>query len=250
VWDLVANVAGHAAMHASAGSDPLTLSAAQVSGLAPLATSGSAADLSGTLADARLSGNVTLNANLRWAMQTTATAIDWLPRGHGTVGNAVVASGNLVLTFFTSPYSFTATTLTFATGNAATSGLSLCRFGLFTVAETITDNITLSTPSVTLVARTASDTTIGNVTNTLFSRTFNTTGGYPASYDIVAGTRYAAGLIIVGTTVGNWQAATLNMGALMRLPPMVAGAVGGLSDVPDSPLSVATGSFLLYGRLS
>jgi hypothetical protein len=47
VWDLVANVAGHASTHAAAGSDPLTLSAAQVSGLATVATSGSAADLTG-----------------------------------------------------------------------------------------------------------------------------------------------------------------------------------------------------------
>jgi hypothetical protein len=31
VWDLVANVAGHASTHAAAGSDPLTITAAQVS---------------------------------------------------------------------------------------------------------------------------------------------------------------------------------------------------------------------------
>jgi hypothetical protein len=183
-------------------------------------------------------------------IHSTTTAIDWLPRGHGTIGNAGATSGGLMLVFFTAPYSFTATTLTFATGNTATSGLSLCRFGLFTVSETITDNITFTTPTVTLVARTASDTTIGNSTNTFYSRTFNTTGGYPASYNIVAGTRYAAGLILVGTTAGNWQAATLGMGSIMRLPPMVAGLVTSLSDLPTSPTSVSNGSFVLYGRIS
>jgi hypothetical protein len=121
---------------------------------------------------------------------------------------------------------------------------------LFTVSETITDNITFTTPTVTLVARTASDMTIGNSTNTFYSRTFNTTGGYPASYNIVAGTRYAAGLILVGTTAGNWHAATLGMGSIMRLPPMVAGLVTSLSDLPTSPTSVSNGSFVLYGRIS
>lgn len=183
-------------------------------------------------------------------IHSTTTAIDWLPRGHGTIGNAGTTSGNLMLVFFTAPYSFTATTLTFATGSTATSGLSLCRFGLFTVSETITDNITFTTPTVTLVARTASDTTIGNSINTFYSRTFNTTGGYPASYNIVAGTRYAAGVLVVGSTPGTWQAGTVTTGAITRLPPMVAGLVTSLSDLPTSPTSVPNGSFVLYGRIS
>lgn len=71
-WELVANVSAHAASHAAAGSDPLTLSASQVSGLATVASSGSYDDLSnkptipaattsasaltsGTLSEARLS---------------------------------------------------------------------------------------------------------------------------------------------------------------------------------------------------
>lgn len=210
-----------------------------------------ATKLTGTLDDARLSGNVTRNENLRWAMQTTNTSIDWLPRGHGTLGFTGATSGGLILSFFTAPYSFAATTLSFATGGlTATSGLSLCRFGLFTVSETITDSVTATSPVVTLVARTASDTTIGNTTNTLFSRTFDTSGGYPASYNLVGGTRYAAGLLVVGTTPGNWLCATLSMGALMRLPPMVAGFVGLIGDLPTSPTTVSLGTFVPYGRVS
>jgi hypothetical protein len=240
----------HASSHTAAGSDPLTITAAQVSGLATVATSGSAADLSGTVSDARLSGNVTLNDNLRWAMQTTSTSIDWLPRGHGTIGNAGTSSGGLMLAFFTAPYSFTATTLTFCTGGTATAGLSVCRFGLFTVSETITNSTTATTPVVTLVARTANDTTIGNTTNTIYSRTFDTTGAYPASYALVGGTRYAVGLMTVGTTAGTWQAGTVTTGAIMRVPPMVAGLVTGLSDIPTAPTSVPNGNFILYGRIS
>ena len=194
--------------------------------------------------------DVTRNENLRWAMQTTNTSIDWLPRGHGTIGNAFVTSGWLTLSFFTAPYSFTATTLTFCTGGTATAGLSLCRFGLFTVSETITDGVTLPTPVVTIVARTANDTTIGNVQNTLYSRTF-ASDGLPNSYNIVAGTRYAAGLLVVGTTPGTWQCGTVTTGVLMRLPPMVAGVVvGSLNDLPTLPTSVSNGNFVIYGRVS
>jgi len=239
----------HASSHAAAGADPLTLSASQVSGLAAVATSGSAADLSGTLADARLSGNVTRNDNLRWAMQANTNSIDWMPRGHGSFGNAAATSGGLTLVFFTAPYSFTATTLTFCNGGTPTSGLSLCRFGLFTVSETITDSVTATSPVVTLVASTANDTTIGNIANTLYSRTFFA-DGLPASYALVGGTRYAAGLLVVGTTPGSWMSANLSSGAVMRFPPMVAGFIGSLTDLPTSPQTVPSGTFALYGRIS
>jgi hypothetical protein len=211
----------------------------------------SASDISqGTLADARLSSSVTRNENLRWAMQAPATAIDWLPRGHGTIGLTNATSGMLNLAFFTAPYSITATTITFVNAATATASLSLCRFALFTVSETLTDSVTATTPSITMVARTASDTTIGNVANTIYSRTFSTAGGYPASYNIVGGTRYAVGLLIVGSTPGSWQAATVTAGIYMRLPPMAAGAVTGLSDIATSATSVSLGNFTLYGRIS
>jgi hypothetical protein len=210
----------------------------------------SASDLtSGTLPDARLSSNVTVNQNLRWAMQTTSTSIDWLPRGHGTIGNAAAFSGSLMLAFFTAPYSFTATTLTFITGGTATASLSLCRFALFTVNETIVDSVTGTSPIITMVARTANDTTIGNASQTIYSRAF-ATDGYPASYSIVAGTRYAAGVLVVGSTAGTWQAGTVTTGAITRLPPMAAGAVTGLSDMPTAPTTVSNGNFMIYGRIS
>ena len=211
----------------------------------------SASDLtSGTLADARLSGNVTLNANLRWAMQASSSAIDWLPRGHGVIGAAGASSGSLNLAFFTAPTNSTVTTITFISGGTATASLTLCRFALFTVSETITDGTTLTSPTITMVAQTASDTTIGNVPNTIYSRTFSTAGGYPASYSLVAGSRYAVGFLLVGTTAGTWQAGTVSTGAFMRLPPMAAGNVTSLSDMPTSATTVSLGSYMLYGRIS
>lgn len=275
-WELVANVAGHAAQHATGGSDaitPASIGAVATSDArltdtrtptdgsvttAKIADSAvtdakiasvAATKLTGTLDDARLSGSITRNDNLRWAMQANASSIDWFPRGHGSIGNASLTSGSLALAFFTAPYSMAATTLTFGSGGTATASLTLCRFALFTVSETITDSVTATLPVITLVARTASDTTIGSATNTMYSRSFSTAGGWPASYELVAGTRYAAGILVVGTTAGLWQAATTGSAALMRLPPMAAGVITGLSDMP-SAATVANGNFMLYGRIS
>ena len=247
-WELVANVAGHAAQHATGGSDAIT--AANI-GAAATSHVHAASDItSGTLADARLSSNVTVNSNLRWAMQASSNAIDWLPRGHGVIGAAGASSGLLTLAFFTAPTNSTATTITFVSAGTATASLTLCKFALFTVSETITDGTTLTSPTITMVAQTASDTTIGNVSNTIYSRTFSTAGGYPASYNLVAGTRYAVGFLLVGTTGGQWQTATVSTGTFMRLPPMVAGNVSSLTDMPTSATTVSTGYYIMYGRLS
>jgi hypothetical protein len=74
-------------------------------------------------------------------------------------------------------------------GSTAASGLTVCRFGIYTRSGT----------TFTLVARTASDTKIFNATNTRFTRALNTTGGYPATYDFVAGNEYWVSMIVVGT---------------------------------------------------
>jgi len=181
---------------------------------------------------------------------TPSNAIDWLPRGFGTIGMVGGASGMLSLAFFTAPSAMTVTTITFVSGGVVSESLTLCKFALFAVSETISSAATVTTPSVTMVAQTASDTTVGNVAYTLYSRTFSTAGGFPASYTLVAGTRYAVGFLLVGTTPGQWQVATATTGAFMRLPPAVSGAVLSLSDMPTSATSVPVGNYIMYGRLS
>ena len=74
--------------------------------------------------------------------------------------------------------------------NNATSGITLCRFGIYTRSGT----------TFTLVARTASDTTIFASNNTKYTRALDTTGGYPATYTMTAGSTYWISLITVGTT--------------------------------------------------
>jgi len=142
----------------------------------------------------------------------------------------------------------TVSNLTFVTAGTATASLTLARFGLYTVSETISSATTATSPVCTLVARTASDTTIGNTTNTIYTRAFATAGGYPSSYALVGGTRYAAAILMVGTTVGAWQASTISTGTPMRLPPMVGGVMSSQTDLVS--ITVNNGSFLPWGRIS
>jgi hypothetical protein len=65
VWNLNSVVAGHASTHAAGAADAVTIATSQITGLASVATSGSAADLStGTLSDARLSARAAASVNL------------------------------------------------------------------------------------------------------------------------------------------------------------------------------------------
>ena len=89
----------------------------------------------------------------------------------------------------------TVSNLTF-TSNSAATVVTLARFGIYTRSGT----------TFTLAARTASDTTIFNTANTKYTRALDTTGGYPATYTLTAGSEYYVSVIIVGSTAGSFLA--------------------------------------------
>jgi hypothetical protein len=80
---------------------------------------------------------------------------------------------------------------------------TLVRFGIYTRSGT----------TFTLVARTASDATIFNASNTKFTRALDTTGGYPATYTLTAGTEYWISFIIVAGTPAVVVCATARVSA-------------------------------------
>lgn len=242
-WNLVANVAGHASTHGAAGADPVTIATSQITGLAAVATSGSAADLgSGTLPDARLSGNVITAATLSAQQHGSATSLDVMSRWFNQTPTTNTA-GTVSWTFFSSPYSFTASQISYACGTAAT-GITLARFGLYTVD---------SAGAVTLVARTASDTSIFATLNTLYTRSFSTTGGYPSTYSLVAGTRYAIAFLVTGSTGGLITGTTVGNNQAMSFSPRLTANLTGQTDLPTS---VASGGYssqstvAFWGRVS
>jgi hypothetical protein len=214
----------------------VSISSGDVSGLATVATSGSAADLSGTLDDARLSSNVAIYGVVNAALGQSAGAIDSMPRI--SAANQVTAGTNQALfSFFTPTATITVSQVSmFSTNGAAASGLTLARMGLYTYTEG---------GVATLVARTASDTSLFTAQSTAYTRSFDTTGGWPATYQLIAGVRHAVAYLCVGTTQPQ-LAGRVGWSAFNVLTPrMTGGSVSNLSDLPTSltPLNNAQAPF-------
>jgi hypothetical protein len=199
----------------------------------------SASDISaGTLPDARLSSNVPLLANLAgWASQPS-TAIETFPRSSLAFSGPALVSGQVMFGFFTPLVTTTVSQISMSVVSTAASGLTLARMGLFAFDES----------TATLVARTASDTTLFTATRTVYTRVFNTTGGYPATYTLVAGTRYGVGVIAVGTTMPVLSGTTPPF-EIATLAPKLSAARGSQSDLATVG-SLGTTSSVPYARLS
>jgi len=218
--------------------------AADVSGLATVATSGLASDLTGTLADARLSTGVALGANVQAMLgqfdsSSSTTFVETAPRFFASV-TSTQSSGQGVWSFFTPLKTITINRIAFISGSAA-SGLTLARFALFTYDET----------TATMVARTDSDTTLFAAANTSYARALSTTGGYPASYTLVAGTRYGVAVLQVGTTMASIQSCTLGAIVVSQVLPKMQRYAGALSDLATINLSTngSGNQGFLYARL-
>jgi hypothetical protein len=170
----------------------------------------------------------------------SATVVDVAPR----VGNftGTPSSSTTYFTFFTPRTTTAVTSISVASASTQTTGQSLVRFGLYTID---------GSGNATLVARTASDSTIFSALNTVYTRTFSTVGGYPSTYTLVAGTRYALGVVIVAATVGTVYTAFDNIPApLSTLAPRMTGLVAATSDLPTSATSYSTSTVGIWGRLS
>lgn len=86
----------------------------------------------------------------------------------------------LLLTYFTSPVTFTTTRVRTMSRQASTPTPTLCQIGLYSVA---------GNGDLTRIAVTANDTALWNADNTRFTKSWT------ASASIVAGSRYAVGLV-------------------------------------------------------
>jgi hypothetical protein len=142
--------------------------------------------------------------------------------------------------FFTPATNMTISQISYAVAATVSAGLTLSRFGLYTFDGT----------TATLVARTNSTaTTTFNTANTVYPRSFDTTGGYPATYDLVAGNRYAIAVIGVGTTPGNIVGLT-GTTTVMALTPRLNGSLASQTDLPTSTSSFGSPTVLYWGRVS
>jgi hypothetical protein len=199
----------------------------------------SASDLtSGTLPDARLSSAIATYATLAATDNQPSAGLDVYPRGEASTGGSGGTSGQIWWIFFTPSVSLTVSAITFCSGTTAGSGLTLARMGLYLFDET----------TVTLVARTASDTTLFAATNTAYTRSLATAGGYPATYTCNAGTRYGVAVIAVGTTAPNFAGRT-TVTAVGGLTPRMAASLQSQTDLIASG-TPGTAQANLYARLT
>jgi hypothetical protein len=168
------------------------------------------------------------------------SSVDTFPR-FSVSNNAVVSVTGSQRFIAISPIEdITISSITFVGGTAVSSGLTLARFGLYTSDGT----------NLTLVARTASDTTIFNTTLTAYTRSLATAGGYPSTYTMTAGTRYYVSVLQTGTTIGNLTSCVINAG-LAGLSPTWAYSLGSQTDLATNPLisSLSVGA-IIYARVS
>lgn len=154
--------------------------------------------------------------------QDAATYFDVIDLLHAEQTNmAAASSGQALFAYFTAPRSFTVDQITFCTRATAASGLTVCRYAFYTAA---------ANGDLTIVARTANDTSLLIAVNTAYPKAFDTTGGYPATYSLVKGTKYAVGVLCVGTTMptllGCLTLSTINTGVRRR-----SGLKGGQTDL-------------------
>jgi hypothetical protein len=85
-------------------------------------------------------------------------------------------------------------------------------------------------------------------TRTVYTRALNTTGGYPATYTLTAGTRYGVGVIAVGTTMPQLSGTTPPF-EIATLAPKISAARSSQSDL-GTVGSLGTTSAVPYARLS
>lgn len=178
-----------------------------------------------------------------WSQQPTS-GYDIYPRW-GMSTRSFSSNGIFYATVFTSGRTFSASNITMicSTGGTDTGGTTTRRMGLYTVSGN----------TLTLVARTASDATLFNTTGTVYTKAFDTTGGYPASYTLVTGTSYAVGAIAYNTG-GTFNAPTVSgvsTQAASLLTPYFIDFATSQTDLPTSrTLAASSLAASIWARLT
>jgi len=155
-----------------------------------------------------------------------------------TSDSVASVSGQLSLNFFTAYEDMTVTSLRSYTGNTAAGATpTLCKMGLYQVNS---DN------SLTLLAATASDTSMWSAAFTTYTRALT------ASVNVVKGQRYAFALLITtAAALPTWPTRTVSTMAGGVMTPRLYGQVSGQTDIPASvaSASINNGTANRYGML-
>jgi hypothetical protein len=145
------------------------------------------------------------------------------------------ASGNVRLTYFTATKTeLISQVRTFSGGTAAAATPTLCKVGIYSVADN---------GDLTRIASTANDTTLWSATNTAYTRSLLT------SFTKVAGQRYAVGqLCVSGVAMPAWPATTFSAGTeWSSQAPRISATHNGQTDLPATiPNPAGVNSQMIY----
>ena len=176
-----------------------------------------------------------------------AGAAETFNRLFGIATGRTYSTGNTYLTALTPNENVTATGITVYLTTAGAT-FTLVRLGLYTFDGT----------TYTLVARTADVKATFNVNNASVTSTFNTTGGYPASYSLIAGTTYYVGIVQVATTPATINGPTTpssvaGISSLINTgSPKLCRSIAGQTDLATTyaEASMNNSVIMAYARLS
>jgi hypothetical protein len=157
-------------------------------------------------------------------------------RRHDAASVVTNSSGRLTVTTFTAARSRTVSTIRLL-GAGAAVGATLIRLGLYAVDAG--DDL------IALLGSTSNDTTLFAAANTAYAKTMS------ATVDIVAGERYAVGVIFVGTTAPTFGGLVLGAHNI-NAAPALGGIVLGQADLPASVTQstyIATTTAQLYAEV-
>jgi hypothetical protein len=180
-------------------------------------------------------------AGLSGVLNMPTNAVDVVPRAN-LASFPFATNGNVNFTMFTPLANLTVSSFAISSGANTTVGATLVRLGLYVWNE--------GTQTATLVARTANDTSILSSSDTTFTRNFDTTGGYPASYSLVAGSRYAVAWVIVGATSFTRIPSVAGQNSVFLQTPVISRTLSGQSDLPISTGSTTANNTIYNTRLS
>jgi hypothetical protein len=167
--------------------------------------------------------NTVVQPYFRSYENNSSTSLD-VPSRTQVNATTAVSTNITYFSFFTPTEALTISNISFSSGSTPASGVTLVRFGLYTFDGT----------TATLVARTNNDSSRFTVANTVYTGALDSTGGFPTSYNLVAGNRYAVAVVVVASTTPQLAAVTFGAAstAIMALSPRVVGFANATSDLP------------------
>jgi hypothetical protein len=177
----------------------------------------------------------------------TAGTIETMPRITTLQNSGLLTNGVVYLTYFVPLTTATISSISMGCGVGGTDsgGTTVRRFGIYTVTGTRT---------YSLVARVASDATIGNTSNTVYTRNLDTTGGYPSTYTLDAGTTYVLAVIAYNTggtyTSPQFVSSSTGQSSIAILASRMTDALSAQTDLPSSITGNSNTGLKFYGRFT